>query len=172
MAFKDVRWPCGRCGKEKLAKDYAPPKADLKKYTLDHILVAGAWRSCRGCEAKARPAPADTRWCKECEEYLPTECFSGKTATDVCVKHLKTFQQEEQKPVRCSRCGEERDTTEYLTATLKRLREADGLHEAVCLHCDPVHLPRDWEKNGERAVSAWKSSGFRTSVWCGRRKWI
>ena len=31
MAFKDVRWPCGRCGKEKLAKDYAPAKTDLKK---------------------------------------------------------------------------------------------------------------------------------------------
>ena len=68
MAFKDVRWPCGRCGKEKLGKEYAPNMQALRRHTLAHTLVEGAWRSCRSCLAKARPAPANTRWCKECEE--------------------------------------------------------------------------------------------------------
>ena len=43
-AFKDVRWPCGRCGKERLAKDYAPAMQNLKRHTLEHTLVEGAWR--------------------------------------------------------------------------------------------------------------------------------
>ena len=47
--------------------------------------------------------------------------------------------------MRCSRCGNVRETPEYPTETLKALREANNLQEAVCLHCDPVHLPRDWE---------------------------
>ena len=62
------------------------------------------------------------------------------------MKHLKTFQLEKEGPVRCCRCGKDRETTEYPTDILKGLRVTQNLHEAVCLHCDPVHLPHDWEK--------------------------
>jgi hypothetical protein len=164
MAFKDVRWPCGRCGKDRLAKDYVPAKQDVRRYTLDYVLPLGAWRSCRSCLARARPAPANTKWCKECEEYLPLELFNTRGqdggSAEVCVKHLKTFQQEKQGPVRCSRCGEERQTTEYHAASLKGLQEAHRLHEAVCLHCDPVHLPRDWEKKRITCSVCLEALGF------------
>ena len=136
MAFKDVRWPCGRCGKEKLGKEYAPNMQALRRHTLEHTLVEGAWRSCRSCLAKARPAPANTKWCKECEEYLPVELFSGRgsAAAEVCSKHLKTFQQDQQGPVRCSRCKVEQEPTEFHTETLKSLREEGRLDEAEACH--------------------------------------
>ena len=72
--------------------------------------------------------------------------FTADLAAEVCTKHLKTFQQDQQGPVRCSRCKVEQETTEYHTETLKSLREKDRLEEAVCLHCDPVHIPRGWKR--------------------------
>ena len=44
-------------------------------------------------------------------------------------------------PVRCSRCGNKRDPSEYHTQTLKNLQQEERLHEAVCLHCAPTHIP-------------------------------
>ena len=39
MAFKDVRWPCGRCGRDRLAEDYVHVQQKVRQYTLDDILV-------------------------------------------------------------------------------------------------------------------------------------
>ena len=65
-AFKDVKWPCGRCGVEKKAEYFAPQKNDLKHFAMDTLLVRGAWRCCLSCHAQASPAPADKRWCDVC----------------------------------------------------------------------------------------------------------
>ena len=66
------------------------------------------------------------------------------------VKHLlqafKKNQQQRMQPVKCTRCGQKREATEYDTPTLKNLQHEDRLHEAVCLHCAPQHLPKGWEE--------------------------
>ena len=43
-AFKDVRWPCGRCGQEKVAEHFVRNTLHLEQVTKDEILVRGAWR--------------------------------------------------------------------------------------------------------------------------------
>ena len=50
------------------------------------------------------------------------------------------------RPVLCKLCGEKRETTEYRAVTLNALRTADRIHDAVCLHCDPVHIPPDYKR--------------------------
>ena len=47
--------------------------------------------------------------------------------------------------VKCSRCREKLEATEYDTPTLKNQQQEERLHEAVCLHCAPQHLPKGWE---------------------------
>ena len=146
FAFKDVKWPCGRCGVEKKAEHFAPQKNDLKHFAMDTLLVRGAWRCCLSCHAQASPAPADKRWCDVCNVFLSTACFLSTEERNICFKHLKTFQQQRMQPVKCSRCGQKREATEYHTPTLKNLQQEDRLHEAVCLHCAPQHIPKGWEE--------------------------
>ena len=107
--------------------------------------MRGAWRCCLSCHAQAGPAPADKIWCDVCKVFLPTACFPSTEQRNVCRKHLQTFQQKKTQAVRCSRCGQEREATEYQAAKLKNLQAEERLPEAVCLHCVPEHLPAGWQ---------------------------
>ena len=72
----------------------------------------------------------------------------------------EAVQREKQGKVCCSRCGEEREASEYMTETLRTLKEAEKLQDAVCLHCDPVHLPPKWESKRFRCKVCLDDLGF------------
>ena len=91
--------------------------------------------------SQADPAPSDKKWCELCKVFLPTACFLRTQDPNVCLKHLKVADHKKLQPVQCRRCRKERDPTEYHTQTLKNLQQEERLHEAVCLHCAPTHIP-------------------------------